>query len=140
MTLIFEKNANFLAENWRKLQKIVIITSTPYLLFSYTDHGTCVCPSSAGKIDARCDHYLQQTLSHLAKQQESKGLPDYWQAQWRSPSLNPNQNQFNVKSATLYLIFCLEYIHRRIRLLTKDIDTIWRWRKAERFYHLKCRN
>jgi hypothetical protein len=29
ITLVFEKNANFLAENWQKLQKIVIITSTP---------------------------------------------------------------------------------------------------------------
>jgi hypothetical protein len=28
-TLVFEKNANFLAENGRKSQKIVIITSTP---------------------------------------------------------------------------------------------------------------
>jgi hypothetical protein len=29
MTLVFEKNANFFAENWQKLQKLVIITSTP---------------------------------------------------------------------------------------------------------------
>jgi hypothetical protein len=29
ITLAFEKNANFFAENWRKSQKIVIITSTP---------------------------------------------------------------------------------------------------------------
>jgi hypothetical protein len=29
ITLIFEKNANFFAENCRKSQKIVIITSTP---------------------------------------------------------------------------------------------------------------
>jgi hypothetical protein len=29
ITLVFEKNANFFAENCRKLQKIVIITSTP---------------------------------------------------------------------------------------------------------------
>jgi peroxiredoxin len=29
ITLVFEKNANFLAENWEKSQKIVIITSTP---------------------------------------------------------------------------------------------------------------
>jgi hypothetical protein len=29
ITLGFEKNANFLAENWQKSQKIVIITSTP---------------------------------------------------------------------------------------------------------------
>jgi hypothetical protein len=29
ITLDFEKNANFLAENWQKSQKIVIITSTP---------------------------------------------------------------------------------------------------------------
>jgi hypothetical protein len=29
ITLAFEKNANFFAENWQKSQKIVIITSTP---------------------------------------------------------------------------------------------------------------
>jgi hypothetical protein len=29
ITLVFEKNANFLAKNWEKSQKIVIITSTP---------------------------------------------------------------------------------------------------------------
>jgi hypothetical protein len=29
ITLVFEKNANFFAENWRKSQKIVIITSVP---------------------------------------------------------------------------------------------------------------
>jgi hypothetical protein len=29
ITLVFEKNANFFAENCRKSQKIVIITSTP---------------------------------------------------------------------------------------------------------------
>jgi hypothetical protein len=28
VTLVFEKSANFFAENWEKLQKIVIITST----------------------------------------------------------------------------------------------------------------
>jgi hypothetical protein len=28
-TLVFEKNANFSAENWQNSQKIVIITSTP---------------------------------------------------------------------------------------------------------------
>jgi hypothetical protein len=28
ITLFFEKNANFFAENWQKSQKIVIITST----------------------------------------------------------------------------------------------------------------
>jgi hypothetical protein len=27
ITLVFEKNANFFAENWRNSQKIVIITS-----------------------------------------------------------------------------------------------------------------
>jgi hypothetical protein len=27
--LVFEKNANFFAENWQKSQKIVIITTTP---------------------------------------------------------------------------------------------------------------
>jgi hypothetical protein len=29
ITLDFEKNANFFAENWQKSQKILIITSTP---------------------------------------------------------------------------------------------------------------
>jgi hypothetical protein len=29
ITLVFEKNVNFFAENWQKSQKIVIITSTP---------------------------------------------------------------------------------------------------------------
>jgi hypothetical protein len=29
ITLVFKKNANFLAENWEKSQKIVIITSSP---------------------------------------------------------------------------------------------------------------
>jgi hypothetical protein len=29
ITLVFEKNANFFAENWQKSQKKVIITSTP---------------------------------------------------------------------------------------------------------------
>jgi hypothetical protein len=29
ITLVFEKNANFFAENWQKSQKTVIITSTP---------------------------------------------------------------------------------------------------------------
>jgi hypothetical protein len=29
ITLVFEKSANFLAENWEKSQKLVIITSTP---------------------------------------------------------------------------------------------------------------
>jgi hypothetical protein len=31
ITLVFEKNANFFAENWQKSQKIVIKTSTPSL-------------------------------------------------------------------------------------------------------------
>jgi hypothetical protein len=29
ITLVFEKNANFFAENWQNRQKIAIITSTP---------------------------------------------------------------------------------------------------------------
>jgi hypothetical protein len=29
LTLVFEKNANFFAENWQKSQKIAVITSTP---------------------------------------------------------------------------------------------------------------
>jgi hypothetical protein len=34
IALVFEKNANFFAENCRKSQKIVIITSTPALVFT----------------------------------------------------------------------------------------------------------
>jgi hypothetical protein len=33
ITLDFEKNGNFFAENWQKSQKIVFITSTPGLLY-----------------------------------------------------------------------------------------------------------
>jgi hypothetical protein len=33
ITLVFEKNAKFFADNCRKLQEIVIITSTPGYLF-----------------------------------------------------------------------------------------------------------
>jgi hypothetical protein len=33
ITLVLEKNGNFFAENWQKLQKIVIITSTPGIGF-----------------------------------------------------------------------------------------------------------
>jgi hypothetical protein len=29
ITLVFEKNAKFFAENWQKSQKIVIVTSVP---------------------------------------------------------------------------------------------------------------
>jgi hypothetical protein len=29
ITLVFEKNVNFFAENWQKFARIVIITSTP---------------------------------------------------------------------------------------------------------------
>jgi hypothetical protein len=37
VTLAFEKNANFFAKNWRKSQKIVIMTSTPGRVI-YTDN------------------------------------------------------------------------------------------------------
>jgi hypothetical protein len=33
ITLVFEKNAIFFAENWGKPQKIVIITSTPDMYY-----------------------------------------------------------------------------------------------------------
>jgi hypothetical protein len=34
----FEKNANFFAENWRKSQKVVIITSTPGGVAQWAPH------------------------------------------------------------------------------------------------------
>jgi hypothetical protein len=40
ITLVFEKNANFFAENWQKLQKIVIITSTPEQMIFLFDKMT----------------------------------------------------------------------------------------------------
>jgi hypothetical protein len=35
ITLVFEKNANFFAENWQKSQKIVFVTSTPVWAIVY---------------------------------------------------------------------------------------------------------
>jgi hypothetical protein len=45
ITLVFEKNAIFFAENWQKSQKIVIITSTPDELFvcTYVHHDIDKC-------------------------------------------------------------------------------------------------
>jgi hypothetical protein len=44
ITLVFEKNANFFAENWQKSQKVVIITSTPgsvvYVVIIVSTNGT----------------------------------------------------------------------------------------------------
>jgi hypothetical protein len=43
IALVFKKNANVFAENWRKSQKIVIITSTPdhvYLIVSFREIDT----------------------------------------------------------------------------------------------------
>jgi hypothetical protein len=41
VTLVFDKKGNFFAENCRKLQKIVIITSTPgHTEWSYVDKVT----------------------------------------------------------------------------------------------------
>jgi hypothetical protein len=39
--LVFEKNAIFFAENCRKSQKIVIITSTPEVLHTQMDEYVC---------------------------------------------------------------------------------------------------
>jgi hypothetical protein len=39
ITLVLEKNANFCAENCRKSQKIVIITSTPVNRFGFMTFG-----------------------------------------------------------------------------------------------------
>jgi hypothetical protein len=39
VTLAFERNANFFAENCQKSQKIVIITSTPEVRFDEISYG-----------------------------------------------------------------------------------------------------
>jgi hypothetical protein len=52
ITLVFEKNANFFAENCRKSQKIVIITLTPGRLRMIKTkhlHLTCGCNTSHGR-------------------------------------------------------------------------------------------
>jgi hypothetical protein len=49
ITLVFEKNAIFFAENCRKLPKIVIITSTPGLLTARQD-----LKSGANVMDGHC--------------------------------------------------------------------------------------
>jgi hypothetical protein len=46
ITLVFEKNANFFAENWQKSQKIVIITSTPELFWRKTTKWPKVQPKA----------------------------------------------------------------------------------------------
>jgi hypothetical protein len=40
ITWVFEKNANFFAENWQKSPKIVIITSTPGFSLASSESAT----------------------------------------------------------------------------------------------------
>jgi hypothetical protein len=42
LTLVYEKNANFFAENWQKSQKLVIITSTPVRFLANRVKSTCI--------------------------------------------------------------------------------------------------
>jgi hypothetical protein len=51
ITLVFEKNANFFAENWQKSPKIVIITSTPgKVVFTRNTNLFCLpCTYSVGR-------------------------------------------------------------------------------------------
>jgi hypothetical protein len=43
ITLVFEKNAIFFAENWQKSPKIVIITSTPGARFHFENLSDKIC-------------------------------------------------------------------------------------------------
>jgi hypothetical protein len=58
ITLVFEKNANFFAENCQKSQKIVIITSTPglqrFVFLPYTDFWDVSISRFALKIFVLC--------------------------------------------------------------------------------------
>jgi hypothetical protein len=54
ITLVFEKNANFVAENWQKSQKIVIITSTP-------DQGCQIFPDT---IYQKVEKYTKWPLNY----------------------------------------------------------------------------
>jgi hypothetical protein len=49
ITLVFEKNANFFAENYQKSQKIVIITSMGGLFLAAFCLGIFTEPSSAAQ-------------------------------------------------------------------------------------------
>jgi hypothetical protein len=58
LTLVFEKNTNFFAENWRKSQKIVIITSTPgHLTYDKKDSqkGTLEISSKRVRLEFLCN-------------------------------------------------------------------------------------
>jgi hypothetical protein len=63
----------------------------------YRGHGTCVCPSSACVINA---------VGSLSPYKNKKRLPDYWQAQRRSPSLNYSPCQKNVLSKKMTRYIC----------------------------------
>jgi hypothetical protein len=52
VTLVFEKNANFFAENCQKSQKIVIITSTPDEFLEKKNHPKCGPTPFCVKINA----------------------------------------------------------------------------------------
>jgi hypothetical protein len=55
ITLVFDKNANFFAENCQKSQKIVIITSVPRLCFGVFQNCT-----PQGKVNALQDQFFKK--------------------------------------------------------------------------------
>jgi hypothetical protein len=72
ITLVSEKNANFFAENWQKSQKIVIITSTPDFLTSF---------SRETKMTSDADEYIKScTPIYICYVQKNNILPWHcWQ-------------------------------------------------------------
>jgi hypothetical protein len=68
MTMVFEKNANYFAENCRKSQKILVITSTPPIFFAPARHPEranleCGAREAAGGRQAR-RHHQRQGVRH----------------------------------------------------------------------------
>jgi hypothetical protein len=72
ITLAFEKNANFFAENWQKLAKIVIITSTPGHSTLHLDDGVQFGFVRARNAEDHVDVRAVQRRQHAVKQTEEK--------------------------------------------------------------------
>jgi hypothetical protein len=75
ITLVFEKTANFFAENWQKSQKIVIITSTPGLTLDKDIDLNSLCQMNVGISKFGAFLYSRQ-LRHEIDSNELAALHD----------------------------------------------------------------
>jgi hypothetical protein len=79
ITLFFEKNAIFYAENWEKSQKIVVITSTPELLGK-----RCVCKNDAKNVNGSFSGH-QRGLANQLRVPEGEEAPVHADADHPEP-------------------------------------------------------